>query len=180
VLKAVGFERAVAGEEVRYRREDESIQALIKWIEENRTWLAGVISLPSKQKLDENIIRYIGTWLRQLGLNHRRIGKNAKGTYTLRSESLRETLGVIEKRGTIRLESSALSRNVPDSKNPNKLVPDDAPDVVHKLLERLMRGELPDEVTTRIEDVLCWTEGDEVSRLRGLMEFVEKKKLALM
>ncbi|MDZ7703625.1 MAG: plasmid replication protein, CyRepA1 family [Trueperaceae bacterium] len=175
VLKAVGFERAAAGEEVRYRREDESIQTLTAWIEENRTWLAGVISLPSKQKLDENIIRYIGTWLRQLGLNHRRIGKNAKGTYTLRPESVRETLGVIEKRGTIPLENIVSSRNVPDSKKPEKLVPDDTPEVIHKLLERLMRGELPDEVATRTQDLLRLAESDEAKSFEGLIKLAERE-----
>lgn len=80
-----------------------------------------------------------------------------------------------KRRGTIRLETNALCRNVPDSKNPKRLVLDDAPNVIHKLLERLMRGELPDEVATRTQDLLRLAESDEAKSFEGLVKLAERE-----
>ena len=50
LLEAVGFKETLNGEEVRYSKN--TLITFVGWIEDNRSWLQGVASLPSKGKLE--------------------------------------------------------------------------------------------------------------------------------
>ena len=76
LYKAVGLYETLEGDEkVTYTKNSRSIKSFIKWIEKNRSWLECTVSLPPPEKLKDNPLRYIGTWLDRSGLKHERVGK---------------------------------------------------------------------------------------------------------
>ena len=97
----------------RRRYAPDSLESLRQWIEDNRAWLSGLISLPTPNKLQANIMRYVGTWLGKLALSQERIGKNGSRQYALKLETLETTCKTLERRGTLLLTKDNLHKSVP-------------------------------------------------------------------
>ena len=100
LLNTVGFFKTLNGEQVRYDRH--TLLTFVKWVESNRKWLKGIMDLPSKKQLANNPCRYVGSWLRKLGLNQKRVGANTGSPkYTLNSKTLDEMNNWLKIRGEV-------------------------------------------------------------------------------
>lgn len=123
------------------RYSKDSLEAFVRWVEANRAWLAGLVALPKDpDKLRANPLRYVGGWLKRLGLKQTRVGKNDQGTYSLELVSLTYACRTLQKRGTLLLDDSPLDKSVPTSNavpEPPKTSP---PDWLQGLQSALARG----------------------------------------
>jgi hypothetical protein len=55
----------------------------ITWIEEHRSILQGLITLPSKQQLNKDPLRFLSMLLGRMGLKQKRVGRAELGIYHL-------------------------------------------------------------------------------------------------
>jgi phage/plasmid primase-like uncharacterized protein len=78
-----------------------SLEAFRKWIEDNREWLGGLVALPSPEQLKKNMIRYVGSWLKALGLKQRRVADPKDGQYALEIETFALACETLERRGNL-------------------------------------------------------------------------------
>ncbi len=100
LLSTVGFSETLDGEQIRYDKH--TLMEFVQWIEDNRKWLKGIMDLPSKKQLTNNPCRYVGSWLRKLGLDHKRVGANVGSPkYTLNPEVLNEMNNWVKIRGEV-------------------------------------------------------------------------------
>lgn len=139
VLEAVGFgpaaQMVLKGDVVQLdlpRYDTEALEPLRVWVEANRSWLAGLVALPAADKLRANLIRYVGGWLKALGLKQMRTGKNERGVYSLALGALEVACGTMQKRGTLSLEEVLKEKSVP--------APSTSPVGVKAWLERLLEA----------------------------------------
>ncbi len=130
VLGAVGFGAAAQqvtrgkAEQLELPRYDaEKLETLRAWIEENRSWLAGLVALPDADRLRANLIRYVGGWLKLVGLKQKRVGKNEQAAYSLELEALETACSTLRKRGTLSLEYVLQAESVPALPPPPPLPP---------------------------------------------------------
>lgn len=95
------------------RYDAEALEPLREWIEENRSWLAGIVALPAADKLRANLIRYVGGWLKAVGLKQKRTGKNEFGVYSLELQTLETACCTMQKRGTLSSIDTLKGESVP-------------------------------------------------------------------
>jgi hypothetical protein len=123
LLRAVRYNEAIAALATETATEQrhlprygfDSLETFRAWIEDNRAWLAGLVALPTKQQLEKNIIRYVGSWLKRLGLRHDRAGNTHNGTYSLEITTLQVVYEVIKRRkqkNTLSCESTDSEKSV--------------------------------------------------------------------
>lgn len=122
LLRAVRFNEAsttlaTGASEQRHlpRYSVDSLETFRAWIEDNRQWLAGLIALPTKEQLEQNILRYVGSWLKRLGLKQTRTGNTHDRTYSLELASLQVLCEVIKRRSeknTLSCESTDSEKSV--------------------------------------------------------------------
>jgi phage/plasmid primase-like uncharacterized protein len=124
VLEVVGFGEAARAWQsgdvdqlalTRYSKD--TLADFVVWCETNREWLAGLVAMPSPDKLAANPVRFISSRLKALGLKQKRVGKNKDGQYALEVESLKVACETLQRRGT-------LSTEIEDYQ---KVSPEDAP-----------------------------------------------------
>lgn len=150
VLKAVGFGAAAhmvltgKAEQLDLPRYNlAALEPLRVWIEENRSWLGGVIALPLPERLKDNLVRYVGSWLKALGLKQKRVGNTHEQTYALELETLKSAYRTLKRRNTLS------SLTVPSEESVLR-PPAALPDVAEWLTELLDKGRLdafgPDRV----------------------------------
>ncbi|MCP4695578.1 MAG: hypothetical protein GY862_01830 [Gammaproteobacteria bacterium] len=119
VLNAVGIGPDLECTGKRYTAAD--MAGLVSWIEEHREALGGIIRLPTAERLASNSVRYVGTWLKAMGIKQARAGKYQKGEYATDADSLEFMRGIVEKRqGT--LSAITIEKTIPESV-PSKTVP---------------------------------------------------------
>lgn len=109
----------------RYALGSDRVRKLLSYIEANRAVLAGVVALPTPEKLAANAVRYLASWLKPLGLRQHRAGKNERGEYVLDGAALALAATVFERRGagTLLLKTSISTKSVPAENT----VPDGTP-----------------------------------------------------
>ncbi len=95
------------------RYTSKELEPLRVWIEQNRSWLAGVIALPDAARLKENPVRYVGSWLKVLGLKQKRVGKNELASYALEVAALETACKTLKRRGDTFLLKGILRKSVP-------------------------------------------------------------------
>lgn len=153
VLEAVGFDgvvdmvlegRAEQLELPRYKAE--SLQPLHEWIEGARPWLSGTVALPDPEQLRSNLLRYVGSWLKVLGLRQKRTGKNEQAAYALELGTLETACRTMQKRGTLFTLIATQVKSVPTP-------PPHADDAGAWLLELLKQGRLGDLSGSRLETI---------------------------
>ncbi|MCP4702830.1 MAG: hypothetical protein GY862_39115, partial [Gammaproteobacteria bacterium] len=111
VLNAVGIDQSLEQSGKRYKADD--LAGLVSWIEEHRTVLTGIIRLPEPERLASNIVRYVGTWLRAMGIKQARAGKNGNGEYSTDADGIAFLRNILKKRGT--LSSITIKEKTPES-----------------------------------------------------------------
>jgi hypothetical protein len=71
------------------------------------------MELPTLEQLKNRLVLYVGRWLQKLGLNHRAVGKNAKGMYALEIASVDMAFQTMKRRGREFVESLVLVNSLP-------------------------------------------------------------------
>jgi hypothetical protein len=94
------------------------------------------MELPSPEQLKNRLVLYVGRWLQKLGLNHRAVGKNAKGMYALEIASVDMAFQTMKRRGREFVESLVLVNSLPTSANLTTSPPFDPLPVFRRALER--------------------------------------------
>lgn len=147
LLHAVGFSEAArrvsANDPTQLelgRYDKQSLEGFRQWIEHNRSWLGGLVALPTSDKLKTNLIRYIGSWLKSLGLRQTRVGKNVLGQYSLELESLEIACSTIKRRGTVSLDIGLSTKSVPTVSASTSPPSPPPPDWLQPLQTALTRG----------------------------------------
>jgi hypothetical protein len=118
------------------RYSKDTLEPLRQWIESNRERLSGLMELPSPEQLKNRLVLYVGRWLQKLGLNHRAVGKNAKGMYALEIASVDMAFQTMKRRGREFVESLVLVNSLPTSANLTTSPPFDPLPVFRRALER--------------------------------------------
>ena len=72
----------------RYSKETIIESGFLKWIDENRKVLQGIINIPSLEHLESAPLRFISKLLGKIGLKQKRVGRAAKGVYQLDAERI--------------------------------------------------------------------------------------------
>ena len=80
--------KTLALHDYQYTKDTILHSGFIIWIEEHRSILQGLISLPSKQQLQRDPLRFLSMLLGRIGLKQKRVGKAALGLYHLDIERI--------------------------------------------------------------------------------------------
>lgn len=75
--------KLLALNDYQYSKDTILYSGFITWIEEHRAILQGVISLPSKQQLQRDPLRFLSMLLAKMGLKQKRVGRAELGMYHL-------------------------------------------------------------------------------------------------
>ena len=166
----------------RYTRESERVRELLAWIEANREVLAGVVALPTPDKLAANAVRYIASWLELLGLRQHRAGKNARGEYVLDGASLALAAHVFDRRGGDTFSKESIFRKSVPLENavPEAPIPPPNSDPALVITELLDKGALDDFGPQKLavirqklrEDNTAWLNQLVHSRMWGALGYV--------
>ncbi|MFY9224624.1 MAG: hypothetical protein WAQ98_18265, partial [Blastocatellia bacterium] len=97
-----------------YDKEYMSDSYFIKWVEENRKELSGIIYIPKSEQLRNDPLRFISRLLKMLGLKQKRTGRASKGTYVIDTNQLTFIRNIVAKRG---LASLVCGYDGPDDVN---------------------------------------------------------------
>lgn len=82
----------------RYSKETLVGSGFLHWLDENRSFLQGVITIPSLAQLSSDPLRFISFLLNRLGLKQKRVGKAGEGSYHLDSERIDLLNGLLLRR----------------------------------------------------------------------------------
>ncbi len=81
-----------------YDKEKIKKSELIDWIEAHRQTLQGIITLPNKEQLQAEPLRFLSGILTKLGLKQKRVGRTQKNVYQLDSERLTFLNAILKRR----------------------------------------------------------------------------------
>jgi phage/plasmid primase-like uncharacterized protein len=82
-----------------YDKEYMSDSYFIKWVEENRKELSGIIYIPKAEQLRNDPLRFISRLLKMVGLKQKRTGRSSKGNYVVCTSQLSFIRNIVAKRG---------------------------------------------------------------------------------
>ncbi|MCP4702850.1 MAG: hypothetical protein GY862_39215 [Gammaproteobacteria bacterium] len=127
VLEVAGIGPDLENAGTRYSTND--MTGLVSWIEEHREALSGVVRLPTADRLASNCMRYVGTWLKAMGVRQVRAGKNRSGEYMADANSLAFMRMILDKRSVFPQEKQGtLSSITIEKKTPESVpIPDTTP-----------------------------------------------------
>lgn len=105
-LKAINTKGELCANQFHYSNEVILNSGFIDWLEQNRGVLSGIINIPSQSFLKAEPLRFVSNVLNQMGIRQKRVGKSAKGFYTLCPDNIAFLKALLERRQTPHLRTT--------------------------------------------------------------------------